>query len=106
MARSAATPEIDERVGRLVSALFIDLEEAGDTIAEIARRAELGHETVRRLWRNPGHRLRTGPSFLIVAAIARARRLSLDELAAFALEDVSVGDAGIAEEDSNVHEAK
>jgi hypothetical protein len=30
----------------------------------------------------------------------------LDELAAFALEDVSVGDAGIAEEDSNVHEAK
>lgn len=61
--------------------LFDGIKNEGETIASIARRCDLGHETVRRLYRNPGGRLRTGPSFFVVAAIARAQGLSLDDLA-------------------------
>jgi transcriptional regulator with XRE-family HTH domain len=68
-------------VAHLIDVLFRGLGEDGDTVAEIARRSGLGHETVRRLWRNPGGRMRTSPAFFVVAAIARARGISLDRLA-------------------------
>ena len=66
---------------QLIDLLFRGLGDDGETVADIARRSGLGHETVRRLWRNPGGRKRTSPAFFVVAAIARARGVSLDELA-------------------------
>jgi hypothetical protein len=81
MPRTAADAHTVDQVERLVRRLFEGLGRGGETIADVARRAELPHETVRRLFRNPGARNRSGPGFLIVAAIARARGVSLDELA-------------------------
>lgn len=81
MPRLAADAESEERVERLVQRLFDGLGRDGETIAEIARRAQLPHETVRRLLRNPGGRNRSGPGFFIVVAIARARGIPLTELA-------------------------
>lgn len=68
-------------MSRLVALLFEGADEEGDTPAAIARRSGLGHETIRRLWRHPGSRDRSGPGFFVVAAIARARGVSLDYLA-------------------------
>jgi len=81
MPRAPATVESEGRVAQLIDVLFRGLGEDGDTVADIARRSGLGHETVRRLWRNPGGRNRSGPAFFVVAAIARALRVSLDQLA-------------------------
>lgn len=81
MPRPCADLQTDQRVERLRTALFDGIEETGESIASIARRSSVGPETIRRLYRNPGPSLRTGPSFLVVAAIARARGLSLDTLA-------------------------
>lgn len=61
--------------------LFAGVGENGHTVADVARGAGLGHETVRNLWRNPSGKERYGPGFFIVAGIAKARGLSLDELA-------------------------
>ena len=87
MPRRRADIRTDQRVERLRAALFDGIEETGETIASIARRSGVGPETIRRLYRNPGPHLRTGPSFLVVAAIARARGLSLDTLAESALHE-------------------
>ena len=77
-----ASAETEERVDRLVRVLLGSLDAGSTTVAELARVAGLEHETVRRLWRNPGGRLRYGPGFFIVDALARAEGLSLDALAA------------------------
>ena len=87
MPRPCADLQTDQRVERLRTALFDGFEDARGSIASIARRSDLGPEAVRRLYRNPGPRLRTGPSFLVVAAIARARGLSLDNLAESAFQE-------------------
>ena len=68
-------------MAHLIDLLFHGLGDDGDTVADVARRSGLGHETVRRLWRNPGGRKRASPAFFVVAAIARPRGVSLDELA-------------------------
>lgn len=81
MPRRAADIQSEERVQRMVHRLFDGLGHDGETVADVARRAELPHETVRRLLRNPGGRSRSGPGFFIVAAIARARGISLDAIA-------------------------
>lgn len=73
--------ETEARVAHLTEVLFRGLADGGDTVAAVARRSGLGHETVRRLWRNPGNTKRTSPAFFVVAAIARARGVSLDQLA-------------------------
>lgn len=72
---------------RLVARLFEGVEAGEPTVGDIAKEAALSHETVRRLYRNPGHRLRYGPGFFIVAAIARARGISLDDLADATMAD-------------------
>lgn len=87
MSRRRADQRTDQRAERLRVMLFDGIEDAGESVASIARRCDLGHETVRRLYRNPGGRLRTGPSFFVVAAIARARGLSLDYLAEAAMQE-------------------
>ncbi len=79
---------------RLTDALFRGLEEDGETVADVARRSGLRHETVRRLWRNPGNRRRTSPAFFVVAAIARARGVSLDQLANDTLGPADGGSGG------------
>jgi len=89
MPRTPGTTESERRVSQLIDALFRGVGCDGDTVADIARRSGLGHETVRRLWRNPGDRKRTSPAFFVVAAIARARGVSLDQLA-----DETVGPIG------------
>ena len=76
-----ATQETDRRVAALLASLFVSLDAGDTTVADLARHAGLAHETVRRLWRNPGGRLRYGPGFFIVAALAEAQAMSLDELA-------------------------
>ena len=81
MPRTPGTIESESRVALLVDTLFQGIGGDGDTVADLARRSGLRHETVRRLWRNPGGRKRTSPAFFVVAAIARARGLSLDQLA-------------------------
>jgi hypothetical protein len=81
MPRQPADEEQDARVSRLVVQLFSGFEDERGSIADLARRANLGHETVRRLRHNPGPQLRAGPSFFVVAAIANARGLSLDQIA-------------------------
>lgn len=81
VARHRASAETNTQVDQLVQALFLGAEASGESAADIARRADLNPETVRRIWRNPGSRSRSGPSFLIVAAIAKARDISLDDLA-------------------------
>lgn len=65
----------------LVTRLFHDFGRNGETVAEVARAAGLSHETVRRLRRHPDGKDRSGPGFFVVAAIARARGISLDGLA-------------------------
>jgi hypothetical protein len=77
-------------VRRLVERLFDGFDEQTDTIADVARSAELPHETVRRLYKNPDSRNRSGPGFFIVEAIARARGISLDGLV-----DERSGNAGL-----------
>lgn len=86
MPRPPADEEDDARVDRLVGLLFSGFEAERGSIADLARRANLGHETVRRLRRNPGPHLRAGPSFFVVAAIAHARGLSLDQIAEATIE--------------------
>lgn len=81
MPRPAATDRSERRVERLVTLLFSDFPRDGETIAEVARSAGLGHETVRRLRLHPDGKDRSGPGFFVVAAIARARGISLDRLA-------------------------
>lgn len=75
-------------MAHLVALLFRGVGDDGETIADIARRSELGHETVRCLWRNAGGRKRTSPAFFVVAAIARARGVSLDQLAEETLDPI------------------
>jgi len=89
--RPSATPDTERRVELLLGALFKDLDRGGETIADVARHAGLAHETVRRLWKNPTGRDRSGPGFFVVAAIARARGISLETLADAALPAKSVG---------------
>lgn len=83
--RRPASDTSERRVARLVDLLFRGLADEGKTIADVARSAGLEHETVRRLWRNPGGRFRSGPGFFVVAALARARGVSLDWLASESL---------------------
>jgi hypothetical protein len=78
-------------VARLVDLLLGNVGDDGQSIAAIARTAGLEHETVRRLWRNPGGRKRSGPGFFVVAALARARGVSLDWLASQTLENHTTG---------------
>ena len=85
--RPRATDASERRVARLVDLLFRGLGDGSETIADVARSAGLEHETVRRLWRNPGGRRRSGPGFFVVAALARARGVSLDRLASESLSD-------------------
>ena len=82
-----ADQQTDQRVERLRVMLFDGIEDNGESVASLARRCDLGHETIRRLYRNPGKCLRTGPTFFVVAAIARARGLSLDSLADGAMQE-------------------
>ena len=91
MPRRPADPETDRRVERLVNQLFDGMEDERGAIANLARLSGLGHETVRRLKRNPGSSLRTGPTFFVVAAIARARGQSLDDLAEEAMSEGTAG---------------
>ena len=81
MPRPAATDLSERRVEHLVTLLFTDFPRDDETIAEVARAAGLAHETVRRLRLHPDGRDRSGPGFFVVAAIARARGISLDRLA-------------------------
>lgn len=81
MPRPAATDLSERRVEQLVTQLFTEFPRDGETIAEVARAAGLAHETVRRLRLHPDGRDRSGPGFFVVAAIARARGVSLDRLA-------------------------
>ena len=87
MPRPAATPATEQRVARLVELLFDGAEERGETPAVLAKKTGLGHETIRRLWRHAGGRARTGPGFFVVAAIAKARGVSLDRLAEQTVEE-------------------
>lgn len=89
--RPSATPDTERRVDMLLGALFKDLGKGGETIADVARNAGLAHETVRRLCKNPTGRDRSGPGFFVVAAIARARGISLETLADATLMAESVG---------------
>ena len=89
MPRPGASAASEARVARLVDRLFDGLGDEGKTIADVAREAGLEHETVRRLCRNPGGGYRTSPGFFVVAALARARGLSLDWLAAETLDYAS-----------------
>lgn len=82
-----ADRQTDQCVERLRVMLFDGIEDDGESVASLARRCGLGHETIRRLYRNPGDSLRTGPTFFVVAAIARARGLSLDSLAEGAMQE-------------------
>ena len=91
MPRPPASQQTEQRVDRLMNLLFDGMDAAEETVASLARQAKLGHETVRRLRRNPGARLRTGPSFFVVASIARARGLSLDRLAEGAMQERPTG---------------
>lgn len=81
MPRPPATAASEQRVSRLVDVLFDGAEANGETPAVLADRSGLRHETIRRLWRHAGGRPRSGPGFFVVAAIARARGVSLDLLA-------------------------
>ena len=80
MPRSPASDLSEHRVQQLVERLFEGFDREGETIADLARAAHLPHETVRRLYKNPDERNRSGPGFFIVEAIARARGLSLDHV--------------------------
>ena len=73
-------------MSRLVELLFRGFCNERGAIAVLAREARLEHETVRALLHNPGGRRRTSPAFFVVAAIARARGISLDYLAAETLD--------------------
>lgn len=84
--RPAATVASEGRVSRLVELLFSGFSEERGAIASLASDARLEHETVRALLRNPGGRKRTSPAFFVVAAVARARGISLDVLAAETLD--------------------
>lgn len=86
MPRPCASASSEDRVARLVDLLFDGLGDQGKTIADVARDAGLGHETVRRLRLNPGGRYRTSPGFFVIAAVARAQGVSLDWLAAETLD--------------------
>jgi hypothetical protein len=88
--RPAATDATERRVAILVDRLFSGVGDGSESVAAVARSAGLGHETVRRLWRNPGGRRRSGPGFFVVAAVARARGVSLDWLASESLRDDSL----------------
>lgn len=81
MPRLPASDASERRVARLVELLFKGFGDDGQSVAELARSSGLEHETVRRLWRNPGARKRSGPGFFVVAALAKARGVSLDWLA-------------------------
>jgi hypothetical protein len=80
MPRSPATDLSESRVQQLVERLFDGFGQEGETIADIARAADLPHETVRRLYKNPEERNRSGPGFFIVEAIALARGVPLGDL--------------------------
>lgn len=94
MPRPPASDASERRVARLVDLLFGSLGDDGETIADLARAAGLEHETVRRLWRNPGGRRRSGPGFFVVAALAQARGVSLDWLASHSLDNQATGGTG------------
>ncbi len=64
----------------IVTELFAGFPEPDETVAGLAARAGLQHETVRVL--HNGTTARSGPGFLVVADIAHARGISLDQLAA------------------------
>ena len=80
MPRPSATHQTEQRVQRLLVELLRPLDSGEMTVAKLATEAGLGHETVRRLWRNPTGALRYGPGFFIVAALAAATNVSLDDL--------------------------
>lgn len=81
MPHPRATDVTEARVRRLTGALFAAVDDGNLTVAQLAEAAGLKHETVRRLRVNPAQRNRYGPGFFIVAAIAQAQGLSLDEIA-------------------------
>lgn len=82
MGRRPGDEQSEKRVQRLVGLLLASVDDKNRTVADVATEAGLPHETVRRLRRNPGGKSRSGPGFFVVAALARAQGLSLDELAA------------------------
>ncbi|MGE3326582.1 MAG: XRE family transcriptional regulator [Acidimicrobiia bacterium] len=81
MPRPPAVAVSERRVEHLVTMLFAEFGRDGETVADVARRSGLSHEAVRRLWRHPDGKDRSGAGFFVVAAIARARGISLDDLA-------------------------
>lgn len=64
----------------LVDALFEGIDDS-ESLPETAEAAGVEYETVRSLLRPPTDRYRSGPGFFVVAAIARARGMSLDSIA-------------------------
>jgi len=90
MPRRPADVASERRVAQLVALLFDDFGGDGETIADLARGAGLSHETVRRLCRHPDGKDRSGPGFFVVAAIARARGVSLDRLAELTIPSQSI----------------
>lgn len=82
MPRPGATETSEARVQTLVSTLFDGFDRQAESLSDLAEAADLGYETVRSLLRPPARQLRSGPGFLVVASIARARGVSLDEIAA------------------------
>jgi hypothetical protein len=68
-------------VERLLRRLFRGLDDGETSVAALAADAGLGHETVRRLWRNPSQGQRYSPAFFVIADLARAAGISLDALA-------------------------
>lgn len=84
MPRPLATEETERRVRELVAALFDGFEPQWGAIAELAARADVNAETVRQLLKNPKGRNRFDAGFFLVADVARARGLSLDDVAAAA----------------------
>lgn len=91
MPRTPATDVSEQRVRRLVERLFDGFDDRTETIADVARSADLPHETVRRLYKNPDSRNRSGPGFFIVEAIARARGIPLGDLVKERTSDAGLG---------------
>ena len=90
MPRPPADVASERRVAQLVTLLFDDFGRDGETIADLARGAGLSHETVRRLRLHPDGKDRYGPGFFVIAAIARARGVSLDHLAEVTVPSQSI----------------
>jgi transcriptional regulator with XRE-family HTH domain len=77
VARRNLTDAEKERAERLAAALRRMKAEENASVSELAQRAGVGYETVRALLAAKS----AGPSFFLVADLARALNAGLDELA-------------------------